>query len=146
MATDAEWAWLAGIYEGEGSLAFTGKNSVTLHIGMTDADIIKRVHELAGVGTVYTFQRDSTKAIYAWRTGAAQDVKPVLEAIRPWLGARRAARVDVALERLSHVRQRGYCKRGHRLAGENLYRAPGGQEHCRACRQVRDAARHIIKT
>ena len=142
MASKAEWAWLAGIYEGEGCLTFVGKNSATLHIGMTDRDIIDRAREVAGsVGFTYVEPRGDKKTLYAWRVQKVEDLVPLLTRLRPWLGQRRGEKVDAALERLALVRRHGYCKRNHRLAGENLYVSPGGQEHCRACQKIRDRAR-----
>lgn len=142
------WAWLAGVFEGEGSITFTGRSSVTLHIGMTDEDVIQRVAAVAAVGWTTTEDRgDKRKRMYVWRVTTAADVAAVLGRLRPWLGDRRGARADAALERVADVRKPGHCKRDHPLTGDNLYRSPGGQEHCRACARIRDAARRdLIKT
>lgn len=72
-------AWLAGIFEGEGCISFTGQNSVCLDITMTD--------------------------------------------------------------RLANCRRQGYCKRGHRMFGKNLYVSPGGSRQCRTCSAERELTR-----
>lgn len=33
--------------------------------------------------------------------------------------------------------ERSHCQRGHEMAGENVYRSPGGQRQCIACRRIR---------
>lgn len=139
---DQEWAWLAGIFEGEGCIVFTGKNSVTLSIGMTDRDVIDRVLELVGRGTIY---RNKPKRGYRpqfhWKVGHQDDVRFVLRGIRPWLGKRRGDKADGAMERMKKLRKPGHCKRGHRMAGKNLYVGPQGERQCRACVKVREQER-----
>jgi hypothetical protein len=38
-------------------------------------------------------------------------------------------------KRISH------CKRGHELAGKNLYLTPGGERRCQACRELHRSLR-----
>jgi hypothetical protein len=141
--TEAQAAWLAGLFDGEGCISFAGINSATLHIGMTDRDLIDRVRELTGTGYVYVSQPkcQNHKAQWHWHVTDSASVRELLSVMLPWFGARRSAKAMQALERLNHVRKRGFCKRGHPMAGENLYLAPCGLRQCRACAKIRELAR-----
>lgn len=138
MATETEWAWLAGLFEGEGCISFTGRASVTLNLSMTDLDVVTRAHGVAGVGSFMgVVERENRKPLHCWRVSVAADVRHVLEGIGPWLGERRSGKVDQALARLALVRRPGYCKRDHPMRGDNLHVTRGGQRMCRACMRIR---------
>lgn len=137
-----EWAWFTGIFEGEGSIAFTGKNSVAVAIGMTDLDVIQRVKQIAGAGAIYLREHERNKPMHYWKVHRAPESKRILEQMLPLLGERRGARAEGALERLKSVRKEGFCKRGHPMSGPNLYVSPGsGQRLCKACSRMRDKNR-----
>jgi hypothetical protein len=103
---DQWWAWLAGLYEGEGSLAFTGRNSVFLYIASTDKDVVERTREVAGVGYVRLMRaaEPTRKELWAWQVGHKEDILKVLAEIEPYLGARRGQRVRDAQRRLQRCR------------------------------------------
>lgn len=141
------WEWFAGLFEGEGHIALTGKNSVTLRINMTDKDVLCKVQELVG-GTItgpHSFEGNCKDQWY-WALTRSEGVSIALKEIQPLLGKRRKARVFEATERLKNVRQNGFCKRGHPMSGDNLYVSPGGQRQCRTCSAYRDAQRRPRKT
>src|SRR5881397_1153779 len=121
--TPAEWAWCAGLFEGEGtiSLAKHGTN-VQLMVGMTDCDVIERLDALWPSPTgPYECERPG-RDIYVWQIGARDRVMGFLVGILPWLGQRRRARAEAALGLLA--RNRGIntdtCSRGHEMTGDNL--------------------------
>ena len=99
--TDLECAWLAGILEGEGAffLQTTSCQYPQISLGMTDRDIIERVAVIFK-RTVSQQQSkqlckngESHKRLYKVRVGGA-DAVAIMRQIRPWLGARRGAKVD----------------------------------------------------
>jgi hypothetical protein len=141
MATDLEWAWAAGLFEGEGCISYTGKNSVTLSLGMTDRDVIDRFAAVAGCGSIAVQAHHRSKTLYRWHIGDQDRVREILGRLEPWLGQRRRERMIGAWERLSRVRRKGFCKRGHPMSGENTYTSPKGQVFCRTCLRSREAAR-----
>lgn len=145
----AQTAWLAGLYEGEGSLGFTGKHSVMLVVTMADRDVVERCRDLTGVGRVNGpyVHSERRRPMWTWSVGRQDHVAPILRAILPWVGERRAQRIRDGLARMEGLRRRGFCKRGHPMHGENLYRAPGnGQGYCRACMRMREYGRKKVKT
>jgi hypothetical protein len=139
-------AWAAGIFEGEGCISIHKANSsVSLHVKMTDQDIVERFAKAVGVGHLERVSiRANTKPLYGWCASSKAEVLAVLDRLQPYFGKRRTERADEARERLKGVRSRGTCNRGHLISGSNLYVSPGGQRQCRQC--ARDRAARRIKT
>jgi hypothetical protein len=140
------WQWFAGLFEGEGHIAFTGVNSVELTLGSTDEDVIRRVHEAVGRrGRVYWRKRAKAhwSDAWIWDCTDSSDVEHILRKIAPHLCRRRGDRARAAQERLSKCRRKGFCKRGHPMSGENLYVPPNrGHPQCKACRTMHSRRRH----
>lgn len=108
-----EIAWLAGLFEGEGSIAITRRTErsivVQLIVGMTDEDVLLKAQRLSGVGHVVPRSRGTKvpahwKPMWTWRVSRATDVQMTLEAMLPWFGERRALRAMEALEALASRR------------------------------------------
>jgi hypothetical protein len=141
------WAWLAGLFEGEGYICFCNKNGVSVRIGMTDEDVIDTVHRLFPTSSTYRREmKNRVKPLYVWQVTNKVGVTDFLEGVLPYLHERRGARAREALERLKHNRgpksDRTHCAHGHLLSGDNLYIRPyNGTRACRACRTRRDRER-----
>lgn len=97
---DLDIAWLAGLYEGEGSLTnppdSRGKHYARMYLSMTDEDVVRRAHEIAGVGQVngpYMHHR-GTKPYWQWGIQRRAHVIQFMQMIYPYLGDRRRAKVD----------------------------------------------------
>ncbi len=102
-----ELAWLAGLLEGEGSFFMAGgknaKNGKTymyprVVLAMTDLDVVARAAKLMGDCTVFHVQpsQRNRKMIYRAQALGAQGVA-VMRSIRPYMGERRAAKIDTLL-------------------------------------------------
>lgn len=109
--------WLAGIIEGEGSFDVPAKPNATtaarIVVTMTDKDIIDRLYEITGTGTIQHIDMSKLdpkfKPQFRWCVSARADVVRVLLAILPLLGERRHRRAgDVA----------AYVHAKHQLARE----------------------------
>ena len=86
-------AWLAGIFEGEGNVSKAGKSSYQMRITSTDKDIIERVHQLAGCGSMSEVKRNAPshwKPAWIWYTAKRENVAQLLLTFLPFLGERRA--------------------------------------------------------
>lgn len=135
---DTSWAWLAGLFEGEGCISFVGVNSVLLTIQMTDRDVIERCAKITGAGNVRgPVIRPGVKDQWYWKVGKVDDILAILDEIEPYFGERRSSRCVIAQERLKLVPRKGFCKRGHPKSGDNLYISPKGQRHCKECQHLR---------
>lgn len=97
--TESEVAWLAGIYEGEGSCAITSGRAIRVEIVMTDRDIVERIYTLTGCGSVRSLSRRSEnhKDAFRWSIGSVEAVT-FLNLVLPWLGSRRAERAKNAID------------------------------------------------
>lgn len=106
-------AWAAGVIEGEGCIQATkgrlsshdGRRLIcfSLRVVMTDLDVIERLHETFGVGSVFPYKNLhglGTKQLYCWDVRRATDVKAVCVAIHSFMGQRRKAQIDAVLQAL----------------------------------------------
>lgn len=146
--TDVETAWLAGIYEGEGSCGIRG-SSIRVEIVMTDEDVMTRIHELTGIGSLRPVARRNSeyKQAFRWACGS-QAAYDFLALILPWLGQRRTERVNEAFDAFWNNRKQRrsfdmHCIHGHELTEENVY-MNGTVRACRSCRRAA-SKRHRAK-
>lgn len=95
------YAWLAGLLEGEGSFkkgcpSAPGKPVVT--VSMTDRDVIQRVADMLGVRSF----REQHWANPKWKTAYTLQISgrravDLMIRLRPMMGARRRAQIDAAV-------------------------------------------------
>jgi hypothetical protein len=92
-----EFAWAAGLFEGEGSITLAPRPR--LQMKMADEDVVRRFAEIIGVGKVYgpygpydyePPKRLQKKPTWMW-VCEGRRASEALEALRPWLSARRLA-------------------------------------------------------
>jgi len=83
MIRESDAAYMAGLFDGEGSIDFTKRKEkkrsgtyncrrVSMEISMTDQSVIRWVHEVLGVGTVVKkprkgLRKNGTKYLMQWR-------------------------------------------------------------------------------
>ena len=143
-----DFAWAAGLFEGEGSIIPTTKNGAQLVLGMCDRDVVDRFAAICGCGTIYVQQRRNPKHSDAHRWVASRrfEVEDVLLALMPWFGDRRAAKAAEILKRVANNlgpgKDKTHCKHGHAYTSENTRINHGGGRACRACEKIRNAARY----
>lgn len=102
--TDCELAWVAGLFEGEGCIVIrprqdpAWKPSVRLELTSTDPDVLRRLQFICG-GKIAPFRRDrgGVKPYQRWTLSKMTEVADLLEAMLPWLGARRGEKAAEAL-------------------------------------------------
>jgi hypothetical protein len=112
--SDPDIAWLAGLLEGEGSFMMAktkqgGKtySSPRITVNMTDEDVIQRVATLFNtkVYTMPKYARDGyAPPKQQWRatlTGAR--AVALMEAMLPWMGERRSAKIAEILTEFSRL-------------------------------------------
>jgi len=138
-------AWAAGLFEGEGSISFSGsRNGVHLQLSMTDKDVIDKFARVVGAGKVYGPEvrgPSHWKSIYHWSLRHSYEVSRIIRMLIPFLGERRAAKAHEALVRLESNRgpwaDMTHCLSGHPYTDENTYvdRA-SKRRNCRTCSKV----------
>lgn len=110
--TEAEWAWVAGLFEGEGTIGFSGIESASVKVSSTDRDVIETLHGMfpvhGGIKTLLPGTSDlsfrATRPQHSWRLGKKAEVETFLEGVLPWLHSRRSARATEALARTKRNR------------------------------------------
>lgn len=140
--TETEWAWVAGLFEGEGNIAFLARGSAQARIRMTDKDVLERLDALVPSANGVLFigrQQAHHKDQWIWQICNHAAVLSFFGAIMPWLGARRREKALEAIQRIydspGHNETKTHCKYGHPLSGDNMYRSPSnGQRACKACK------------
>ncbi len=110
----ADLAWVAGLLEGEGCFTWKSKNraqrsglAVTCH--MTDADVLRRLHRIVG-GTFhgpYTNGPRGRLPRFFWRIGGLA-ARQLMELLLPWMGKRRAARIEELIHAYDAIPLRVY--------------------------------------
>jgi hypothetical protein len=99
--TDTQIAWLAGLFEGEGSFyvnTIRKRGKVYRYpcaaIKMTDEDVVVRVKELFGSGTLQARQPKllHLKQHWTWRIIGHEQVSRLYHMLSPYLGKRRLAK------------------------------------------------------
>ena len=98
------WVWLAGLYEGEGSVVKNSKGTCQLTVTSTDWDIIQRLRRISGVGSTlgpYIHKKNlKYKPQYRWAVYKNDDVLYVIKGIWNHLGLRRQGQCLKALHHM----------------------------------------------
>lgn len=100
---EAERAWAAGLFEGAGYIGCYPHKTENwwcrrLQIDMTDEDIVRRFHGIAGCGTVYHKSKSgNAKDQWRWIVGDWAGITATLEWLIPYLGERRREAADFLL-------------------------------------------------
>lgn len=109
MPTDADIAWAAGLFEGEGCWRLSasrkdgrisgGRRYVYAQLASTDEDVVQRFRAIVGVGSIYfrKAQRSGHKNLWTWMISDRDGFEHVAELFRPWLGERRLERLNEVL-------------------------------------------------
>ena len=87
---DADYAWCAGLFEGEGCITRNHK-SVTLVLHTTDEDIAQRFRRIMG-GHLNGPYPGTNKPFWSWSISKREEVDRIIGAMMPYLGERRTAR------------------------------------------------------
>jgi hypothetical protein len=138
-----EAAWAAGLFEGEGCFIISSTNRrgrrfryAAAAITLTDFDVLSRFLDVVGVGRIngpylkkyLTVGGKPYKPHWRWQVQDRDGFRFFASAVKPWLGTRRLARLEVVLAGTSgtyrYPEPAQVCKQGHPLVGEN--RTPNG--------------------
>jgi hypothetical protein len=144
-------AWIAGYLEGEGSFTVRWETSSANHryptiyacCGSTDEDLIRRLHSLCG-GSVYgptpkyaPYGR-RIKDRWDWRLPRNCGLRALLEALLPYMGSRRTAKIRYCLDLMDQHPTRTQKVRagaGYWSHGRYGFEAHGCR--CEVCREAK---------
>ena len=92
--TDAEWAWIAGLIEGEGCIGIY-QDTPTFVIQMTDEDVIaRRATYLDANYRKCPGMKEHYKPLYRITLKKRRTLEIIFINTMPWLGQRRASKVS----------------------------------------------------
>jgi len=102
-----DWAYLAGIIDGEGSLSIRTANGdrayPRIKITQVDEGFLRQLYDKWGVGTFREYSGESnelsSRQSYIWRISSKSEVRWILDGCLPYLRLKR----DRALKCLSHI-------------------------------------------
>lgn len=96
--TEVEFAWLAGLLEGEGCFLAgppSSPNSPRFTVEMTDRDVIERVSALCKSGGVVAVKPSGLGTQPRFKVGVyGPKAVSIADAIRPMMGERRQRQID----------------------------------------------------
>jgi hypothetical protein len=110
---NAKLMWVAGLLEGEGHFGINRRKAgrggrkkeyvqLRIECNMTDEDVIRKLHDWAGVGTVggpYTARTQAgTKPYWRFFVNRKADAEALTRVLYPHLGLRRQARIREVFE------------------------------------------------
>jgi hypothetical protein len=104
VAANDDWtreglAWAAGLFEGEGCIGFSKTvGQWQLIVASTDEDVLQRLLEVTGCGTLRGPLERGHKPYWIWSVSRRTHVYALLVALYPWLGQRRQERARECLE------------------------------------------------
>lgn len=94
-------AWAAGLFDGEGCIHLSRSGYIRLTLGMTDLDVVEKFSTVLGCGNIYKHRRfkgqREYKSCFIIQISGFEKVQAILAAFWPWLGARRRAKMELAL-------------------------------------------------
>lgn len=102
---DVEIAWIAGLFEGEGSFCFHKGRARSIQISSTDRDVLEKVERVLG-GKVYEIGRrlnkEHWKDAYIWRLPLKNSIDFIND-IKAYLGDRRTKRSEEFIKSLQEA-------------------------------------------
>jgi hypothetical protein len=143
MSTEAEIAWAAGFFKGEGyfsSVTRTLKDGPRVYPAMginnCDLDMLLRFQSIVDVGTVKPrkISKYGVKPQFRWIVTARADVERVRDMLWPWLSPRRRERALALFDTRGSLLTKTHCPRGHAYTTDNTYQWKH-YRWCRACRE-----------
>lgn len=91
-------AWVAGLIEGEGSIMLTKRGAPVIALTMTDEDVVRRLHDVVGIGSVrLRVTQEGNKNAWIWNVASWRGCVSLLTQILPWMGARRGRAISDVL-------------------------------------------------
>lgn len=96
-----EWAWAAGLLEGEGSFCCSKEGYTRIYCTSTDLDVLERLKDIMEYGTICGPYQYSThkKPFYRYTCSRKEHVDSIVNMIRPLMGKRRLKQIETMLDK-----------------------------------------------
>jgi len=98
-------AWLAGILEGEGCFTVDSRNRVRINCNMTDFDVIRKIKEITGCGTIHEDEFEDKKNRLVWRVSNVKQAHSICKQILPFMHQRRSKRIKKMIKTCERAKE-----------------------------------------
>lgn len=118
-----ELAWVAGLFDSEGSIfASTSKQRpryVKITMAMTDREPVDRFCQSLKIGKVIELKRKTVtgRTAYRWVIQGTEDVRKAVDKLRPYLSSPKMAQAEAALEK-RNIYESQYKSENYRIAAK----------------------------
>lgn len=146
MSKDFDIAWLAGLLEGEGCFFLSGRAAPRVSLLMKDEDIVLRAAKVMNASTSVREKIDNRSPNYSntfQLSISGLEAFTVMKLIRPYMGERRGAKIDMIMNTVMKYRPniecgRLYCSKMHSIKNENEYFIDiNGTKRCKRCYRMK---------
>ena len=108
--SEIEYAWLAGLLEGEGYFQITKPRpnhptQVLIRLSMTDKDVVEKAANLLKVSINSKAETSEKKTIYSFTLSRRDDVEKTLIQILPHMGSRRSKKINECIDVIKQTRK-----------------------------------------
>lgn len=141
MKKELDWAWAAGLFEGEGWIRFPEPGSSRgMALASTDQDVVYKFYSVVEKrGNVYERgaakrRNPRHKLAWEWKTGRYEDIKYILERFVPYLGERRKINAVAMLNMPLTYGKTKFCRK---CGKEKTLIDSGGYKRCESCTRNR---------
>lgn len=137
-----DWAWFAGIFEGEGCIVTRMRGiHATMRVKMADRDVIERIATIVAGGNLRHDPSGNPRHrdLWIWELSRRANVIETMKRIYPMMGQRRRARIDEVLPGLENPRV--LVDDGWTCGGRPSARAFGEGCRCDGCRGAKQLER-----
>lgn len=133
LSSQAEIAWAAGVFEGEGSVSWNERNhQARFSMAMTDRDVMERFISIIGSRATLTMSKlrdPKYKTIFQWAC-LYDEFEPLCELFRPWLCNRRLNKMTEVLEKRLALFEPRTCKHCREKFAPSRARGNRGKKYC----------------
>jgi hypothetical protein len=155
-ASELDWAWLAGIWEGEGTAGLWGQKDIRglvpdrlylrVTIAQRETTMLSEVHRIAGVGTIHKITSASRKGsvLFIWQCACTQARTFLTQLLLYVRSHHKRQQILVTLASDVNIRRAGKARSREANRLSNIRRfGPDGHCPCGVCtnckRRIREA-------
>ncbi len=110
LSKDVDYAWAAGLWDGEGCTMQGGtqNNTYAIQMAMSQSsktgvpDVLRKFRRIVGAGNITgPYYRPQRNPIYRWTISQKNEVRRILRLLWPFLGTRKRRQARYHLQKLS---------------------------------------------
>lgn len=142
ITNESDIAWAAGLLEGEGTFRLKAGRRPILAAHMTDLDVLERLADVFGVGTIKKMRKQEPHHKQSWRWDVirASEGAMVMELVKDYMMSRRRQRIDECLKVWYDILERKMVEKEFRQIRDETAR-----QHWHSGLSLRETARVVTE-